>query len=360
MMKKTLFTLAGAMFFALVLSAQTVYTDAQQFDIYGKISADTPGPYCRLPISLEGVSREPVWRLGQQSAGIYVRFKTNSANIRARWTSRCKEAMNHMTDTGVRGIDLYIFDGKAWRFVGAGRPDPASKETASDLVYSMDGSWHECMIYLSLYDGVDKLEIGVDEGAGISRSTLDSPRAEKPVIVYGTSITQGGCVSRPGMCYTSILSRRLDRQFINLGFSGNGIIDLEIAGTMASYEDPGMFVLDYVGNARAADIEARGEKFFRILRDAHPDVPILFLGAKEYPYLAFNQSVPATVAENDAAQKALFDKLRKAGEKKIYYCPKFVMTGDACEYTVDGTHLTDLGVVEFTDFLYPYFRRALR
>ena len=265
-----------------------------------------------------------------------------------------------MSDTGVRGIDLYIFDGKTWRFVGAGRPNPASRENASDLVYSMDGSEKECMIYLSLYDGVDKLEIGIDEGAEISRTAINSPDSRKPVIVYGTSITQGGCVSRPGMCYTSILSRELDREFINLGFSGNGIIDLEIAELMASCKDPGLFVLDYVGNAKAADIEARGEKFFRILRDAYPDVPILFLGAKEYPYLSFNTSVPKTVAENDAAQKALFDKLKKQGEKNIIYSPEFIMTGDACEYTVDGTHLTDLGATEFCKFLLPYFKKSLR
>ena len=341
--------------------AEIVYTDASTLPIYGQVCGEGIGTYTRLPYSLKETTREPVWYLGQHSAGLYVRFRTNSSAIWCRWTSTFQSSMNHMAACGTRGLDLYILSDGSWRFAGTGKPQLQIKETTDVMIEGLDGTMHECMMYLSLYDGVDKLEIGVDEGSTIEASDLDSPAAEKPVIVYGTSITQGGCVSRPGMCYTSILSRKLDRQFINLGFSGNGIIDYEIAELMAAYPDPGAFVLDYVGNAKASIINEKGEKFFRILRDAHPDVPIIFLGAKKYPHTAFSATIRATVEENDAAQKALYLKLRKQGEKNIYYSPASDMTGDeSCEQTVDKIHFTDNGVANFTKFLLPVFKKALK
>lgn len=351
---------AAVLLSSFIAKAEIRYVDASTLDIHGKICENTSETFTRLPASLLGVARDPVWELGRMSAGIYVRFRSNSTSVWARWTSTFKYSMNHMADTGTRGIDLYVLDGRDWRYVGVGRPEPGDSTSTKVIIDGMDGGMHEFMMYLSLYDGIKSLSIGVDDGSFIGSAEVDSPRTGKPVIVYGTSVTQGGCVSRPGMCYTSILERRFDREFVNLGFSGNGIIDYEIAELMASHPDPGCFVLDYVGNAYAEKINEKGEKFFRILRDAHPDVPVLFLSAKTYPKTAFRKATLDIVMANNAAQKALFDKLKKQGEKNIFLVPLYEMTGDASEQTVDNDHLTDLGTTLITDYFTPYFRKVLK
>ena len=245
-MKKILTLLVTACL-GLNLSAQ-VYTDASAFPVYGKVSDATKTRYQRLPAALEGVSRDPVWYLGTQSAGLYIRFRSNSTAVHARWTSTYGNWMPNMNPTGVRGLDLYILVDGAWKHAGVGRP--SQEKTSTDcLVRNMTPEWREYMLYLSLYDGVDSLEIGIDEGASLAQPVAAAPGTERPVVMYGTSILQGCSASRPGMAHTNMISRALDREVYNLGFSGNALLDLEIARLMASVPDPAVFVLDYAPNA---------------------------------------------------------------------------------------------------------------
>ena len=233
------------------------YVNATELPLGGKVLPETSARYERLPASLEGVARKPVWRLGRNSAGLYVRFRSDATAVRLRWTSLGKHYMNHMSPTGDRGVDLYILNDKGqWQFARSGRP---GKEATTDalVIEHMAPKMREFMVYLSLYDGVTDLEIGVPEGAVIEQPALESPKRSRPVIMYGTSILQGGCACRPGMAYTNILSRRLDREVINLGFSGNALLDPEIARWMASAPDPGVFVLDESPNCSAKLIEEK-------------------------------------------------------------------------------------------------------
>ena len=343
----------------LSVSAQNVvYTDASVFPVYGKVSDQTNTRYERLPSSLQTVSRDPVWYLGQHSAGLYVRFRSNSTSIHARWESTFNNTMTHMTDTGTKGLDLYtIVDGE-WRHVCSAQPQGKTSERT--IIANMDPIEREYMLYLSLYDGVSSLEIGVDEGASLERPAVDRPSREKPIVMYGTSILQGGCANRPGMAHTNIISRRLDREVINLGFSGNALLDMEIAELMASVEDPGLYVLDYAPNAYADMIDANGETFFRVIRDAHPDVPVIFIEDVIFPHTIFDKEILAEVTLKNEAQKRLFLKLKKAGEKNIYYIAAEGMIGDDGEATVDAIHFTDLGMMRYVDHVLPTIQKALK
>ena len=352
--------LAGILVFSsLLVDAQNiVYTDASVFPVFGKVSDDTNTRYERLPSSLQGVSRDPVWYLGQHSAGLYIRFRSNSTSIHARWESIFNNTMTHMTDTGTKGLDLYtIVDGQ-WRHVCSAQPQGKTSERT--IIANMDSIEREYMLYLSLYDGVSSLEIGVDEGATLEQPAVDRPSREKPIVMYGTSILQGGCANRPGMAHTNIISRCLDREVINLGFSGNALLDMEIAELMASVEDPGLFVLDYAPNAFEDMIDENGEKFFRIIRDAHPDVPVIFIEDVIFPHTIFDKAILKQVMGKNEAQRRLFEKLKAAGEKKIYYIPAEGMIGEDGEATVDGTHFTDLGMVRYVDHVLPTIKKALK
>ena len=144
--------------------------------------------------------------------------------------------MNHQTLTGTRGLDLYVLSDKGeWRYLASGLPSLNSKDCEQKVVGSMEAKWREYMLYLPLYDGLTKLEVGVDAQAVLEAPKVDLPRHDKPIVMYGTSILQGGCANRPGMAHTSILSRRFNREVINLGFSGNALLDLEINVAQCPY-----------------------------------------------------------------------------------------------------------------------------
>lgn len=359
-MKRHFLTLMIAVIGSAFLSQaqNVVYTDLSAFPLYGKVSEETNERYERLPSRLEGVSRDPVWYLGRNSAGLYIRFRSNSTSIYARWESTFNNSMTHMTDTGTKGLDLYALVDGEWRHVCSAQPQ--GKKSEREIISNMDPVEREYMLYLSLYDGVMSLEIGVDEGAFIGHPAVDRPSREKPVVMYGTSILQGGCANRPGMAHTNIIGRRLDREVINLGFSGNALLDIEIAELMASVADPGLYVLDYVPNASAEAIDKVGEDFFRIIRNAHPDVPVIFIEDVIFPTTQFDNRLLEEVTTKNAAQKRLYDRLKKSGEKKIYYISAKGMIGDDGEATVDGIHFTDLGAMRYVDHVLPVMKKALR
>ena len=341
-----------------------VYHDAAAFPVFGKCVEETSERYQRLPVELKGVVRDPVWSLGRNSAGLYIRFRSNSTRISARWKSMVPEHyMPHITDVGDNGLDLYILtDDKGWRFAGSGfewggRDKEVKTKT---MVANMTPQMREYMLYLSLYNGVDELEIGIDEGAVIEAPAVDSPRSDRPVVMYGTSILQGGCASRPGMAFTAILGRRLDREVINLGFSGNARLDYEIAEYITKVHNPALIVLDYVPNSSAKLINERGERFFRIIRDAFPDVPVILVEDPTFPHTIFDQRMLEEVTSKNEAQRALYEKLRKAGEKRLYYVSTEGLIGDDGEATVDGVHFTDLGMMRYVDKMLPVMRKALR
>lgn len=338
----------------------TAYYDGAELPLFGKaFEGDCAnGRYRRLPAKLEGGCRGALWYLGQESAGLYLRFRSDSPFVKAHWVSTFDNRMNHMTDTGVKGLDLYFLHDGKWRFAGSGRPK--GKENEATIVANMDREEREYMLYLSLYDGIDQIEIGIDENSGIGLPKIDSPRSGSPIVMYGTSILQGGCASRPAMAHTSIISRALDREVVNLGFSGNALLDMEIAELMAEVESPSLYVLDYVPNASAKAIAEKGEEFFRILRKAHPKTPVIFVEDPLFTHSIVDNHIREEITRKNAAQKELFERLRRQGEKFIYYVPADKLIGNDGEATVDGIHFTDLGMERYARVMLPVMKKALR
>ena len=264
------------MFFSVChIYAQLVYHDASKFPLLGKATEATGARYERLPDSLKNISRAPLWNLSRNSAGMAIRFRSNSTTIAAKWETLINFHMNHMTDTGAKGLDLYCLQKNGeWRFVNSGRP--GGKTNQATIIANMRPEEREYMLYLPLYDGLVSLSIGVDSLATINQPLIDYPIRKKPVVFYGTSILQGGCASRPGMAHTNIISRRLNRECINLGFSGNALLDLEVAKVIAEV-DASVFVLDFVPNASAEQMKERMEAFYHIIRSKHPATPVIFI-----------------------------------------------------------------------------------
>lgn len=348
----------GLMMGFTTAKAQLTYYDAAEFPLLGKASDKTETRYERLPAEFKGVSRGPVWELGKCTAGLAVRFRSNSTTIAARWTAFFDRTMNHQTQTGTRGLDLYCLqeDG-TWTFVNSARP--TGQKNSEIIIANMDPVEREYILYLSLYDGILDLEIGVDSLARIEQPAVDLPQRERPVVFYGSSILQGGCANRAGMAFTNIISRRLDRECINLGFSGNALLDLEIAELMADV-DAGVYVLDFVPNATVEQMNERMETFYRIIRDRHPDTPIIFIEDPRYPHARFDKNMAEEIRSKNETVNRIFGELKKKGEKNIYMISSERMLGDDAEATVDGVHFTDLGMMRYADLVCPVIKRHLK
>lgn len=360
MMKKAFLVIFAFVFAAGLHAQEFVYTDATTLPVYGKVCADTYEPFSRLPARLEGISRPGVWKLGRNSAGEYIRFASDAGCFDFRWTSLFVTPSTNMTACTVRGLALYVLDEGEWIYVGTPRPAKTGKESTSKISCSkLAGKMHEYMLYLSLYDGVEKLEIGVADGCAVKPAELNTPRKEKAVVMYGTSILQGASASHPGLCGTGLLGRMLDRQVINLGFSGNALLDMEIAELMAAYPDPGVFVLDNMPNGTPELTLEKEEAFFRILRNAHPDVPVVFVENPNYPGMRFDAGREKYVNVRNEALHQVFDRLVKAGEKNIYLVGAMKILGEDNTGTIEGTHFTDVGFISYANTLAPVLKNLL-
>lgn len=358
-MKKTL-TTTLFLLFTLVswgVKAQLVYHDAGQFQLLGKSTDKTETLYERLSTDLKDTTREPVWNIGKRTAGLAVRFSTNARTIGAKWSLYEDRLTNNMTATGTKGLDLYCLEGDNWVFVNSARPNVTGKENEVTIIQNMDSSEKEFMLYLPLYDGVTSLEIGVDSLAVIKNAKASLPEILKPVVAYGTSILQGGCASRPGMAHTNILSRWLNKEIINLGFSGNAQLDYEIAEQIADV-DASIFILDFMPNVNVGQINEKMEKFYSIIRSKHPDTPILFVENPLYPQMTYDLYVKDVVLKKNKALQEVYAKLEKT-DKNISLISSATIIGNDNEATVDGIHFTDLGFMRYAEYLYPILKGIL-
>lgn len=331
------------------------WIDVATLSIEGRGWTDTETLYDRLPARAKGSVRPEVWGLSQNSAGLRVGFHTDATRISLRWKLRSQKLeMPHMAATGVSGIDLYILDQARWRFLAVGRPAkfPTNQAVVADGL--MAGQKEFCL-YLPLYNGVEKVEIGIPEDAHFQAAAMPS---ERPLLFYGTSITQGGCASRPGMAYPAILGRRLNRPTINLGFSGNGKCEIEIAELLAELQ-PAAFVLDPLPNLETAQAVERLPKFIAKLRAARPLTPIVLVENVIYtnsPYLAQRDAKWRTSNE---FLRTHYETLKAQGDQHVFLVPAADLLGKDGEATVDTVHPTDLGFLRMADTLEPILQQAL-
>ena len=338
--------------------AQMVYHDASQFPLLGKAVQRTEMRYNRLPDSLKNISRSPLWNLSKNSAGMAIRFRSNSTRIAVKWENIFNNHMNHMTDVGTKGLDLYCWESnEQWRFVNSARP--TGKMNQAIIISNMQPKEKEYMLYLPLYDGLVSLSIGVDSSATINQPLIDYPVRKKPVVFYGTSILQGGCASRPGMAHTNIISRRLNRECINLGFSGNALLDLEVAKVISEV-DASVFVLDFVPNASVEQMKERMETFYRIIRSKHPDTPVIFIEDPIFTHTLYDERIAKEVQRKNDTLKEIFNRLKKENEKNIIFISSKNMLGEDGEATVDGIHFTDLGMMRYADLVCPIIKKAIK
>jgi hypothetical protein len=329
------------------------YYDKNHFLIEGIALTDSAreSVYDRFPKSYKERVRKPVWNLSKSSAGVSVRFKSNSSSIHVRWELLNDAKMNHMAETGIKGIDLYCKTDKGWQYVNTARP--SGKTNSFILINNMPVKMREFRMYLPLYDGITSLEVGID-----SLSIIERPERSKnkPLVFYGTSITQGGCASRPGMAYTNIISRKLGIECLNFGFSGNGRMEKPVAELISGI-DASCYVIDGTGNMTPAEVHTNAIPLVEIIRSKHPSTPIIFVECTMFEKAFFEDTTKTEINNKNSALRSEFDKMTGMGFRNIYYVDNKDALGTDHEGTVDSVHFTDLGFLRFADFLITKFEK---
>ncbi|WP_395747143.1 SGNH/GDSL hydrolase family protein [Prosthecobacter sp.] len=309
----------------------------------------------RLPAKAEKTVTPAVWGLSRDSAGMMVRFKTDAKAIYCRYDLfKANLAMPAMPATGVSGLDLYARDAKGqWKWVTCTKPGAQHIEAV--MISDLAPGEHEFAAYLPLYNGIEKLEIGVPANAKFEGL---KPR-EKPVVFYGTSITHGANASRPGMVHTAILGRHLDRPVINLGFSGNGRMDAAV-GDLLNELDPAVIVIDCLPNMGPADVAAKCVPLVKQLRSKHTTIPIILVEDRRFTNSWITPAKAKFHDENHAALKAAYEQLKKEKVANLHYIGGDALYGTDAEGSNDASHGTDLGFLRQAEIFEPVLRKALK
>ena len=305
--------------------------------------------YRRLPKEVADATNEGVSWLSTFTAGGRIRFTTDSPYVIITVSLPELHPMAHMALTGIAGCAMYCYEGGEQHFCNIVFP--------TDKTYAGKAKWgdrrmRDCVIYMPLYNDVSRIYIGIAEDAHVYESPAYA--IDKPVVFYGSSITQGGCASKPSSDYVSLLSRWLDSNYVNLGFSGSAKGEPVIAEYIAKM-DMSCFVMDYDHNAPSPEhLEKTHYPFYKIIRDAHPDLPIIML------------TRPDNVNSQDRLRRLgvvteTYLRARKEGDTNVFLIDGATFCRDMPrnDASVDCCHPTDLGFYFMAKAVLPVLKTAL-
>lgn len=358
-------------------------------EVHGSGWESLAGRFVRLEDSAEGLVRKPVWDLSRNSAGLSLVFRSNTRRLELSFDVFGWKGMNHMPATGVSGVDLFAYkpDGEelwcAAKFMPQFKEEyieipatgsqtataqtssttssaqtttaPSSTQTTAQartvrvtrvaycfeqIDYEEGCEEYEWHLYLPLYNTVENFRMAVEEGCRLEWVPRDE---RQPIVVYGTSIAQGACATRPGMAWTNLVERELRYPVVNLGFSGNGKLEAELFALLDQI-DAGVYIIDCLPNIKDTDnFEEKLEAGIKLLREHH-SCPILVVDHSGHTNDRTNIS-RCFPDELNRRQAALVKRLRKEGIKQLYYLTRNEIAWDK-DSMVEGIHPNDRGMMQ--------------
>ena len=358
-MRKIFLPLILGLCFNLLSAQETRYYNAAELNVIGK-AIPTSKDFTRIDTSAYKFNDKVIDEYACHSTGLAVLFATDSPFIKAKWVTSSKNASENMTAIAQKGLDLYIKKDGEWVFAGVGRPEmdkgPSYASHEGTIVKSMAPGRKECLLYLPLYDRLDSLFIGIDESSYIE--ALENPFRYR-IVVKGSSVTHGLAASRPGMSYAARLGRDNGFYCFNLGFSGKSKLQEEYARYLADIEDVDAFIFDAFSNPSAEVIHENFDRFVDIIREAHPQIPLIFMQTERRESRNFDTwREDFETKKQAAAEEEIRERMKT--DKHIYFLPSDDFLGDEHIATSDGSHPTDLGFTYMLESIEPKILKILR
>ena len=331
------------------------YTEASDLTLVGKLMPDTPNPYHRVDtVRFKRFTRGENAQV-RMSSGISVAFRTDSKRIAVKTVYGSRVFSVNTGSYSDRGYDLYIKKDGQWTWAGVGVASQENPEQSITLVQRMDGSMHECLLYLPLFSEEYSVQVGTDEGSVIE--PLDNPFRHR-IAIFGSSFTHGSSSARPGMTYPAQLTRMTGLQFLSLGCAGNSRLQSYFADVLAA-ADADAFVFDAFSNPSVAEIRARLFPFIEKIQAAHPGKPLIF----QKTIYRENRNFDTAVAKKEQARIELVDSLMHVAVKKykdVYYIDATDATDPYHDSSIDGVHPSNHGYTLWAESVRKPLRRILR
>ena len=357
-MRRIILSLAALLIAGHAFAQKTVYHGAADLTVIGK-AIPTTKAFTRIDTSAYRFNDKVIDEYACHSTGLAVLFATDSPFIKAKWQTSPANASENMTAIAQKGLDLYIRQDGEWVFAGVGRPNmtegPEYAEHSGTIVKDMAPGRKECLLYLPLYDRLDSLFIGVEEGSYVE--PVENPFRYR-IVVKGSSVTHGLAASRPGMSYAARFGRNNGLYCFNLGFSGKSKLQKEYAEYLADVEADA-FIFDAFSNPSAELIHENFDQFVDIIRAAHPDKPLIFMQTERRESRNFDTWREDFEAKKQAAAEEEIRERMKT-DKHIYFLTSEDFLGHDHIATSDGSHPTDLGFTRMLDSIEPKILKILR
>ena len=174
--------------------------------------------YRRLPEDIAKGTNPGVHTLSTNTAGGRLRFMTDSPYIAIKVVLPHNTLFAHMPLTGIAGFDMYVREGGVYEIAKTFIPHHSFKDSYEG-VHDFGGErcLRDITLNFPLYNDVYELYIGLKDGCEIKEAPKYT--REKPIVFYGSSIVHGTAASRSGNIYPAIISRELNLDFYDLGFS---------------------------------------------------------------------------------------------------------------------------------------------
>ena len=332
--------LSLAVFTATAQSKKVEYkfTEASDLTMVGKLMPDTPNPYHRVDtVKFKGFTKSENKQV-RMSAGLSVAFKTDSKTITIKTKYEDRSFPVNTGGLSARGYDLYIRKDGKWLWAASAVAKDNKPDDNVTIIKDMDGTMHECLLYLPVFSEESSIKIGVEKNATIE--AIDNPFRHR-IGIFGSSFTHGISTSRAGMSYPDQLSRMTGLQFLSLGCSGNSKLQTYFADVLCA-ADVDALVFDGFSNPEAPMIKERLFPFIERIQKAHPDIPLIFQRTIRREYRNFNTDRD----DNERVKTAMADSLMDIAVKKyknVYYIKTTCATSEDHEATVDGVHPSDYG-----------------
>ena len=314
---------------------------------------DNCGEFYRLDASKKEVYSNDNRNLAACTQGANIRFITDAETVTVSAKLRAAVlGMQHFCNRGVYGFDLYVGSGTDRHYVGKQMQFMVNTPEHMEDTLELGPGLKEVMLNFPLYGGVEQISFGFSKGDKVAAPTK---RQYGDIAFYGSSITQGGCVSRPSNAYTNIVCRALDANCKGFGFSGSAMGETEVAEYIAS-QKLAAFVMDYDYNAITVDdLKNTHYNFYKVIRDKQPDLPIIFVTHPIY----------SDPTEDDFARFAVvkdtYFKAISEGDRRVWFVDSMDFFSPQMRdlYAVDNLHPNDLGQLSMAEVIYPVVKKAL-
>lgn len=327
---------------------QITWYNVEEMVMGGKLEMKGSNPFQRFPDSMQKLVRNRVWDLSENPAGVHVNFETNAAEVFVEYQVKGPLEFPHMPAIGVSGVDPYSFKEGSWKWVKGKFSFQDTITFHFHLKTSKNEVQQKFRLYLPLYNIPFNMRIGVNKGADFKEILMGK---KAPVVVYGTSITQGACAGRPGLAWTSILSRGTYSPVLNYGFSGNGRLEEEIIKFLSQIEAR-VFILDCLANFTsgqgldAKQARIRLVKSVEMLRKSQPETPIIITDHAGYPHGEIFEPEKILYLKLNNANQEAFKILNEKGIKNLFLLKNQQLGLNENDF-IDGVHPNDAGMQKY-------------